>query len=258
MVYRISKGRPPLTNEQHRYLRAVLKTFTNVVKGTDCVTTDSFIITLQFLVDELPQYMQPRIYDSYLATTLDRDLEAYQRLKEFNCTLLLNSFSTYYDDFRTNPVQFLNNIGEILAAAAQEELEIIKLRTSIKLFLELHLNKLIWASEDKEGCWDQVKLIAYNLALLVENNIIDDLNDLDDLYWSLIHRFGHFFEYAYKNCDYSLFEVIKQDLAHGSLLLLDLEEHDPCIEKRSECLLHIVMHAEAKKRAHEVSLLARQ
>jgi len=240
-----------------RYIQAVFKTFTNVVKGTDCVTTDSFVSTLQFLNEFLPCYMQPCLCESYIQTILDRDLETYQRLLIFNRTLLLNSFNNYYDDFRTNPVQFLQNIAEILAQAAQEELEIAKLRSTIKLFLELHLNKLFWATEDNEGCWEQVKLIAYNLALLVDNNILDDLNDLDDLFWSLIHRFGHFFEYAYKNCDIKLFEAIKYDLAHSSLLLLELEEHDPCIEKRSECLLHIVMHAEARKRAHELNMTQR-
>jgi hypothetical protein len=90
---------------------------------------------------------------------------------------------------------------------------------------------------------------------LFENNVFDDLNDLDDLFWSLIHRFGHFFEHAYKHCSFSLFEAIKQDLAHGSLLLLDLAEQDTCIEKRSECLLHIVLHAEARKRAHDLNLV---
>lgn len=241
-----------------RYLQAVFKTFTNVVKNTDCVTTDSFIETLAKLNEFLPPYMQPRQYESYLQTILDRDLEIYQRLLTFNRALLLNSFNNYYDDFRTNPIQFLQNIAEILAQAAQEELEITKLRAAIKLFLELHLNKLIWASEDNEGCWEQVKLIAYYLALFIDNNILEDLNDLDDLFWSLIHRFGHFFEYAYKNCDIKLFEAIKYDLAHSSLLLLELEEHDPCIEKRSDCLLHTIMHAEARKRAHDINLTQQQ
>src|SRR5262245_49444758 len=56
-----------------RYLHAVLKTFTNVIKGTDCITTDSFIITLQFLVDFLPPYMQSRDYNSYIQATLESD-----------------------------------------------------------------------------------------------------------------------------------------------------------------------------------------
>lgn len=248
----LMKGITRTQANPRRYIHAVLKTFTNVVKGTDCITTDSFIQTLEFLNEFLPPYMQQRHYESYTQHILERDAEIHQRLREFNRTLLLNSFNEHYDDFRTNPVTFLHNIGDILAQAAQEEVEILKLRHMLKLFLELHLGKLFWASEDNEGCWEQVKTIAYLLTNLVENNILDDLNDLDDLYWSLIHRFGHFFEYAYKNCSMTLFEAIKKDIAHGSLLLLDLEEHDTCIEKRSECLLQIVMHAEAKKRAHDM------
>ena len=235
-----------------RYLLVVLKTFTNVVKGTDCITTDSFIDTLEFLNEFLPPYMQQRHYESYTQYIAEQDAEMYQRLKEFNRLFLLHSFNTYYEEFRTNPITFLYNIGDTLAQAAQEEIEILKLRCSLKLFLELHISKLIWASEDDIECWEQVKKIAYLLTSLVENNILDDLNDLDDLYWSLIHRFGHFFGYAYKNCSINLFDAIKKDIAHGSLLLLDLEEHDTCIEKRSECLLHIVMHAEAKKRAYDM------
>lgn len=238
-----------------RYIHAVLKMFTTVVKGTDCVTTDSFIETLQFLNDFLTPFMSDRDYESYIQIAMNRELETYQRLKEFNSILLLHSFQTSYDEFQLNPVQFLQNLGDVMAQAAQEELELQKLRATLKLFLELHLNKLFWAFEDNEGCWEQVKVIAYQLTLLFENNVFDDLNDLDDLFWSLIHRFGHFFEYAYKNCSFSLFEAIKQDLAHGSLLLLDLAEQDTCIEKRSECLLHIVLHAEARKRAHDLNLV---
>lgn len=236
-----------------RYIHAVLKTFTNVVKGSDCITTDSFIQTLQFLTETLPFYMQSREYESYTPIIIERDLEAYQRLHAFNQAILLNSFNQNYEDFQLNPLQFLQNIADIVSQAAQEELEVQKLRNTLKLFLELHLNKLIWAYEENEGCWEQVKTIAALLTSLFENNVFDDLNDLDDLFWSLIHRFGHFFEYTYKYCSYSLFDAIKHDLAHGSLLLLDLAEQDSCIIKRSDSLLHTVMHAEARRRAHDIS-----
>jgi hypothetical protein len=237
-----------------RYIHAAFKTFTNVVKGTDAITTDSFIDTIQFLNEFLPPYMQQRHYEVYTEHILDRDAEIHQRLKEFNRAFLLNSFKANYDDFKTSPVIFLHNLADILAQASQEEAEILKLRHMLKLFLELHLGKLLWAVEDGVGCWEQVKTIAYLLTTLFENNVLDDLNDLDDLYWSLIHRFGNFFEHAYRNCSMDLFDIIKQDIAHGSLLLLDLEEHDTCIEKRSECLLHIVMHAEAKKRSYDMQV----
>ncbi len=240
-------------NNARRYVHAVLKTFTNVVKGSDCVTTDSFIKTLQFLAESLPFYLQSRDYESYTQQIIERDLEAYQRLQGFNQAILLNTFNQNYEDFQLNPIQFLQNIADIVTQAAQEELEIQKLRNTLKIFLELHLNKLIWAYEENEGCWEQVKTIAALLTSLFENNVFDDLNDLDDLFWSLIHRFGHFFEYTYKHCSYSLFDAIKHDLAHGSLLLLDLAEQDACIIKRSECLLHTVMHAEARRRAHDIS-----
>lgn len=238
-----------------RYVHAILKTFTNVAKSTDCIATDALVEILKSFNQQLPPFMQTREYESDIQVTLAHDAENYIRLQSYNQKLLLNEFNGNYEGFRLNPVQFLTSIAENLARAAREELEIQKLRSTLKLFLELHLSKLFWAYEDNEGCWEQVKTIAYQLALLFENNIFDDLNDLDDFYWSLIHRFGHFFEYAYKNCSFSLFDAIKQDLSHGSLLLLDLEEQDTCIEKRSECLLHIVMHAEARKRAHEVNLV---
>lgn len=238
-----------------RYVHAILKTFINVAKSTDCIATDALVEILKSFNQQLPSFVHAREYESHTPATLEYNAESYQRLQHYNQKLLLHKFNVNYEEFRLDPVQFLTGIAENLACAAQEELEIQKLRSTIKLFLELHLSKLFWAYEDNEGCWEQVKMIAYQLALLFENNIFDDLDDLDDFYWSLIHRFGHFFEYAYKNCSFTLFDAIKQDLSHGSLLLLDLEEQDACIEKRSECLLHIVMHAEARKRAHEVNLV---
>src|SRR4029077_4386009 len=116
-----------------------------------------------------------RDYESYIQIAMNRELEAYQRLRIFDSTLLLNSFNKSYDEFKLNPAHFLDNLADIMAQAAQEELELQKLRGTLKLFLELHLNKLLWAFEDNEGCWEQVKTIAYQLTLLFENNVFDDL-----------------------------------------------------------------------------------
>ena len=67
-------------------------------------------------------------------------------------------------------------------------------------FLEIAMAKLIWSPEEHEKIWENVKAISRQLEVLIQHNILNDANDLDDLYWTLIHRFCFFLEIAIPIC----------------------------------------------------------
>jgi hypothetical protein len=243
--------------EPRVYLRGVLKLFINIAKGTQYIVSDSFNTVLEAFVELLPAYVATHKYQSYFKNQVTHQLDMFERLKSINMHLLLHEFSVNYTNFRNDPSEFIDGLAEQLAAVAKEEMDITRLRFSLMTFLEVHLNKLIWAPDDQVATWELVKSLANNCALLVEKDILDDINDLDDLYWTLVHRYSHFLDLTHTLLNDELFTTIKRDVTQGNLLLFELEEQDSYIEKRSECLLGAVMFAEAKKKAFEKGLISR-
>jgi hypothetical protein len=249
--------RTEYVSEPRTYVRGVLKLFINIAKGTQYIVSDTFNTVLQSFADLLPTYFTTHKYQTYFKHQVIHQLDMFERLKNINTNLLLHELSTNYTNFRNSPTEFIDGLAEQLAAVQQEEMEIARLRFTFMTFLEVHLSKLIWAPDDQVGTWELVKSIAQNCSLLVEKEIIDDLNDLDDLYWTLVHRYSHFLDLTHTLLSDELFTTVKRDITQGNLLLFELEEQDSYIEKRSECLLGAVMFAEAKKKAFEKGLIGR-
>jgi hypothetical protein len=104
-----------------------------------------------------------------------------------------------------------------------------------------------------EKSWTQVKHIAEQLASLLDNNIIDDTNDLDDLYWSLLTRYCYFIELTATDNAPSFYSYIKKDIAHSSLLFLELPEQDTFIESKLSYMQRTLATAEASSRMHYIN-----
>lgn len=240
---------------QTTYLQAVLKVFTNIAKGAQYISANAFNYVITQVTNLLAPFMQSAKQTMYVKDYIQHDLDMLDRLKVINRSILLNEFSYNFETFRSAPNAFLDAIAEQLIKAAQQEFELQQLRHTIMMFLEIHLNKLIWAPEDQEETWELVKTMAENLAIFVERDILDDNVYLDDLYWTLIHRYCNFLDLTHEYLDNSLFNSIKQDILTKDTLLFELEEQDECLEKRVDCVRTAVMHAEAKKQAHEYGLM---
>lgn len=239
--------------QQQTYLRAVLKTFINIAKGTQFIIAQAFNDMLAYITPIFSEYMYAKKYKTYIKHNADYEIDMLSRLQTINKNILLHEFETNFNIFRTAPVDFIEGLADQLKDVAQKEIEMQQLRHTFVMFLETHLNKLIWAPEDQSETWESVKSISDNLAVLIEQNILDDLNDLDDVYWTLVHRYCQFIELTHEALDYEYFTTIKRDLAHGDTLLLELQEQDVCLEKRVECLQTTLMKAEAQKRAADYS-----
>ncbi|HEV2916957.1 MAG TPA: hypothetical protein VGW78_04370 [Candidatus Babeliales bacterium] len=246
-----------MVEEPKLYLRGVLKLFINIAKDTHYIDSESFNTILKQFCDILPRHFTAHKYQNYFQHQTLHHYDMLDRLKAINANLLFNTLSANYTQLRTEPAAFIEGLAEHLAAVTQEEMNIARLRFTLMTFLEIHLNKLIWSPEDQEETWELTKTIANQCAMLIENNILDDLNDLDDLYWTLIHRYGYFLDLTHTLLNDEVFTTIKRDVSRNNLHMFELEEQDSCIAKRSECLLEAVMFAEAKKKAFEKGLVSR-
>lgn len=240
------------TNQSPLYAQSVFKLFSNIIKGAHYINAYTLSNTLEQLVLQLEPYFGNRID---LKSNLMSNVSDFDQFKATVYNTLYVKFSTEYESFKRSPESFLDTLSQDIFIISKQKTDIDTLRATMIRFLELTLGKLIWSPENQEGTWDSVKTIAKNLTLLFDNNILEDLNDLDDLYWSLIHRYCFFLDITGSMMRVSFYQHVKNDIATNQLLLLTLAEQDDFIEPKSRFLHKALVQAEVKARALEKGII---
>lgn len=237
------------TEQPRTFTRSVFKLFSNLIKGTRYINAYAF----SDLLENMPNLLQ-KSFVMYKTETVLRNITIYEldacdRFKRSVSTLLVTSFNNNYQEFKKNPQVFLDNLSNEILDINEEEVNVELLRQAVIRFLEISLNKLVWSIEDKEESWMLVKKISNQLACFMDHAIIVDVNDLDDLFWTLVHRYSYFLELNCSEFTLEFYEKIKQDIASEHCLLLELEEQDSFVEKKSSFFLKQLMAQEAQQRA---------
>lgn len=240
------------TKQSRAYVKSVFKLFGNKLKATQYVNAHAFSAMLEQL---------PALLEEYCMITKSHKLNAH---KENLTSILYSTFLSKYDYFKKSPQEFFDDLSQEILNALQQEITLIhddvnvdQLRQSMIRFLEIGLNKLVWNIGEHEKIWDSVKTISQNLEKLMEFNLIDDANDLDDLYWSLIHRFCYFIDMTGSELPFDFYEKIKTEVSAQQLLMLDLEEQEASLETKSEKLMNVIVMAQAKKKATDHGIITR-
>jgi hypothetical protein len=232
------------TNQPPAYLQSVIKLFSNTLKKSHYANACAFSELLADLPRHVAPYFtlpssRPYITNSalYDATFVDR----------FNATvnnMLYAQFSIEYESFRKDPNAFLQSISSTIVTLAQEEIAQEQLRQSIIRFCDTALSKLIWDGTTYEKTWHVTKKIADQLATLLEYNILDDTNDLDDLYWTLLSRYCYFIELVATDMPESFYTELRSDLRANSSVLFALKEQDYNIEPKLSYMQRTLVEAE--------------
>jgi hypothetical protein len=104
--------------------------------------------------------------------------------------------SNEYAEFKKDPAVFLQSIAGNIAFKAQQELFVDQLRMQIVRFLELALSKLVWSPEE----------------------------NLDDIYWSLVHRYSYFLRVCTDIIPDTFYRDVRADINTNKLVLFDLDQ----------------------------------
>jgi len=139
---------------------------------------------------------------------------------------------------------------------AEGQIETEQLRQTVVRFLENGLDKLIWSPRDGEKTWRSAKQLASLCAALMDARIIDDINDLIDLYWSIVRRYCYFLELAGAELPVSFYERVRSDITEASPILLQHEEQEEFIEPRGAVLMRALLAGEAQRRARDAQVAA--
>jgi len=224
------------------FAKSTFKLFGNKIKSATYINAYAFSHMLKHICPLLETYIKPSPLIFFTASK-----------KQVN-TILYDSFLAEFSLFKQDPDLFFENVSEKITDQLRVEYEKDKetthaeVQSSIHRFFDTCINKLIWSPNEHEIIWDNVKKIAQQLEYCAEKDIIADADELDDLYWSLIHRFNFFMDVASPDLPISFYEKVKHDMASNSLLLYDLEEQEDHMETKGERLMHAVLAGEAKAR----------
>ncbi len=244
------------TEQERTYAYSLVRLFSNILKGAEYVNADKFSTTLlKPLPDALKDYFITTKMETYFSNKTLYDAETLDRFKEVVNTMLYTRFSTEFEVFKRSPGEFLDILSDEITHVVEEEMSIEQLRQSFIRFLEIGLSKLVWSPEDGEKTWNSVKDISYQLATLVDNNILVDINDLDDLFWTLTYRYCYFLEIAGSDLPLEFFEKVKNDITAQELLFLELEEEDNLFESKASYLTRSLFQAEVKSRAYKKGIV---
>ena len=202
------------------------------------------------LLEELPAALNPYfafpLATRYITNSALYDSSFADRFASTVHSALYVKFSTEYESFRQNPDLFLQNISAEIVSLAQEEVEQTQIRQSIIRFCEIALNKLIWHPSEEEKTWDITKKIASQLGALLEHNILDDSNDLDDLYWTLLNRYCYFMEVAALDMPDTFYKALKHDISTNKIVFFELPEQDFIVEPKLSYMQRSIMESEVR------------
>ncbi len=240
------------TKESTRdYPYSVLQLFMRPVKKTYCL--DAY--ELDKLLVKLPALLGP--YLSPIKNSTKSDLQD-------DCNaLLFNKFLHDFESFKNHPDEFLKGLSASIDSLAQEHyddqqstISRPKLQSMIVRFLDTALNKVGWSIEESDKAWDSVKSIAEHLLALSQAGVITDTEDINDLLWTLLIRFGTFIDLASsRKIPPQFYTALEHDLAHDLPYFLKIEEQEEDIETKKSYLEWLITSGKAKAVASDFGII---
>lgn len=239
------------TGQSREYAQNVISLFSKLLKGSEYANSYKFSELLNQFPDHLKHYFSGYKLESQSQLILANDLDMLERLEQTVTSIVYNKFAKDFASCKSNPEQFLKDLSHRIVQATSQEVNMEQLRQMVIRFLEVGLSKLVWSPRDEEKSWESVKAISHQLAKLMEYNIIDDINDIDELFWTLVHRYRYFLELHSTDMPLTFYHQIRKDIQNQKLILFELEEQESFLQTKASCLLGTVIAQEAKKRAFD-------
>jgi hypothetical protein len=218
-------------NDQNQaYAKSILKLFLQKIKGCDFINSYSFITAMPKLADSLEPYM------------IKQQAGFLQELQKSLKQRFSNIFSSYMSYFQKNPDAFLDALAEQIAkktneVQTQQHIDVEVVRKDIMRFLETCISKLIWSPTDAYQAWQAVNEIAAQADRFLDKKLLTDVDALDDICWSLIHRFCYFIDISAQEISQDVFIKIVSDIATQKSILLAIEEQENIMTPKKEFLL---------------------
>lgn len=240
-------------NFNSSFLYTGLRLIYNKFKSCEFINDIVILQTLENLPEFLSKYFDEDL-NNINFVSLKNDIE-----KE-----IIYKLTNNFDQIKNKPKEFALELSEKINLLAKEEINnwekdlnkqesSNRLREMVIKLLELTLNKAVWDYTTPETIWKSFGKISRGIDQVGIKGIIDQLDDIDDLQWSLTYRFCFFLDFAGSRLPLSFYQEIETDLANKAVTFLEATEQDEGIKTKKTILLQALLKAKAKAVAFEKS-----
>ncbi len=219
------------TGQNEAYAASVIKMFLQKVKAAPYIEAESFV---NFMT-EFSKVIKPYIEKKQTNFLAEMQVVLKNKLSEM--------FTRYFNVFQKNPDTFMNSLAEQIAkqtnqSVTQQHIEVEQIKKDVLRFFEISANKLIWSSNDDVQTWYCCNRLAHECQICLENNVLCDANALDDMCWSIIHRFCYFVDLSKDTLSKDFYAQVLHDLQTKPLLLTALEEQEQLMITKKDHLIY--------------------
>jgi sulfur relay (sulfurtransferase) DsrC/TusE family protein len=160
---------------------------------------------------------------------------------------LSDLFAKYFTYFQKQPDSFMTTLAEQIAkqtnqSVTQQHIDVERLQKDVLRFFELCTNKLIWSCQEDIQAWYNCNRLAHECQICLDNNVLCGLDAVDDMCWSLIHRFCYFVELSQPQLSKNFYAQVLHELQTKPLKLVALEEQEELMTSKK---IHLMQRMQA-------------
>jgi len=126
-----------------------------------------------------------------------------------------------------------------------------RLRNQIIRFIETLFSKIVWDEQASDTVWSSFILISDLLQKIALNEVIDHMDDLDDLFWSITHSFCRYLNNFGMSVPVSCYKQMESDLENNKIYFLEVPEKEFGIRTKKDHLWASIFNAKVKSYAFE-------
>lgn len=231
-----------------------MRLFYNKIKSCEMIEDTVLLQLLSSMPQLLERYFTP-------ALEPERTYDVSMITRQFE-SLIITKFTNHLPDFKQNPHLFISTLSQDLAASFQQAIAQMdrknhnneireRLRSVIIRFYDTALSKTLWNTKAHDTIWKSFVSIAEGLQQLGASGVIEHMDDLDDLLWTLSNRFYFYLDLAGAMLPTTFYAEVEKDLTEKSVFFLEFKEQDEGITSKKEWLAEYLMQAKSKAIAFE-------
>jgi hypothetical protein len=203
----------------------------------------------------------PKLFCRYFEKK-NRDIGSLEIIKDNVEDLMLGRFIDQHRKFQAQPDVFITKLSTDITNLVKIRFDMIrrekeneefreKMRSMMIRFLDLIIGKTYWDPNSYISIWPSFMSIADKLYRIGRCGIINDQDNLDELWDSLVKRFVWYLDVHGSELPVEFYEQIEEDLKNRVVFFLEIDEQDKGIKRKKELIAEAVVNAKAKAIAYE-------
>lgn len=237
------------TKQSGAFLKSVLMLFSNKLKASTCINSYAFLELLEIM---------PELIEHHFKAP---EINIFDQNKNLISSLMYTNFSNNFNNFTKDPKIFLDSMAENILASMQIKANIAEtvethvnlehLRQTVCKFLELSISKIVWSPQDHKNIWNLFYRLSKSIEDFSNKKIIDDIDSLNCIYWSLIYRFCDFLDLTGNELPIEFYADFNNKILSSQLSMFQIDEQEVAITSKETHIIQALITGQAKAQANK-------